>query len=166
MINDPITKTKLIWFRFRNEYSSTQTPYVASWRWQAQMYLLVHFIIRILYFRALTGTFGAQITIATSIPPWIRNNSTKDNQIPGWYFTPFVEQFYAIKLQIQGIIDGLSAAIIHNENNALCSHSVQTSPMNLFTNSNNRQIFFSEMCVHSTIKSSKQNGSYVFHPIP
>ena len=49
-------------------------------------------------------------------------------------FTQFVGQFYAPKLHIQGIIVSLSAAIIHNENNALCSHSVQTSPMNLVTN--------------------------------
>jgi len=45
-----------------------------------------------------------------------------------------VEQFYAIKLHIQGIIVSLNAVIIHNDNNALCSHSVQTSPMNLDTN--------------------------------
>ena len=39
-------------------------------------------------------------------------------------FNPFVDQFYVIKLQIQGIIFSLIAAIIQFINNALCSHSV------------------------------------------
>ena len=161
MINDPIMKTKPIRFRFRNEYSSTTTALRGFMALTAANLPIRTFLNSHLYFRALTGKLGAQITIATSNPPWIRNNSTKADQVSRLYFkvmsfTSFVEQFYnyyyyyyyyyllqlrccpvtvhAIKVQIQGIIVSLIATIIHNENNALCSHRVQTCPMNLVTN--------------------------------
>ena len=62
----------------------------------------------------------------------------------------------------------LYAAIIHNDNNALCSHSVQTSPVTLVTNTDcspKQPSPFSELCVHLGLQTSKQNGRYVFVPV-
>ena len=81
-----------------------------------------------------------------------------------------MEQNYAIKLNIQGIIVSLIAAIIHNENNALCSHSVQTSPMKLVTNTDcspKQQTpidVFSERFFHYSLQNKKQNGRYTVLP--
>jgi len=44
-----------------------------------------------------------------------------------------LEEFYALKLHIHGIIVSFCNAVIHNDNNALCSRSVETSPMILVT---------------------------------